>query len=114
MILFRAYRWLALVVGVLLAFCALVVYPAAHFARTGSDIQRFGESAGILWAAHGFIFMVYVVVAFLLSRRADWSIAFTVLMLVAGLIPLLIFFVERRVVQKVREETPELAEPHPV
>ena len=39
--------------------------------------------------------MVYVVVAFALSRRAGWTIGFTMLMLVAGLVPLLIFWVER-------------------
>lgn len=112
--MFRVYRWLAFVVGVLLAFCSLVVYPAAHLARDGTGLQKFGESAGILWAAHGFIFMIYVVVAFLLSRKADWSIAFTLLALIAGLVPLLIFYVERRVSQKVRDEAPELTDPEPV
>ena len=29
--------------------------------------------ASIMWLVHGWIFMVYVVVAFLLSRRANWS-----------------------------------------
>ncbi|CAN5482115.1 DUF3817 domain-containing protein [soil metagenome] len=111
MTLFRAYRVLALLVGVLLAFCALVAFPLRHFATHGTDLQRFGESASIMWVAHGWIFMIYVVVAFLLSRRADWTIPFTLLVLIAGLIPLLIFFVERRVSQKVRQETPELVVP---
>ena len=44
--------------------------------------------------------MVYVVVAFLLARKAGWCIGFTILALVAGLVPLLIFWVERRVVQQ--------------
>lgn len=114
MTLFRVYRWLAFVVGVLLAFCALVAFPLKYFTPAGSSLQSFGEDASIMWLAHGWIFMIYVVVAFLLSRRADWSIGFTVLALVAGLVPLLIFYVERRVTQKVREETPELTEPHPV
>ena len=39
---------------------------------------------------------------------------FTVLMLVAGLIPLLIFWVERKVTQKVRAENPELVGTSPV
>ncbi len=110
MTLFRAYRWLALVVGVLLAFCSLVALPLRYLATDGTDLQSFGESASIMWAVHGWVFMIYVVVAFLLSRRADWSIGFTVVALAAGLVPLLIFWVERRVAQKVREETPELAE----
>lgn len=113
MTLFRAYRWLALVVGVLLAVCALVAAPLKYLLTEGTDLQRFGDDLSILWLVHGWIFMIYVVVAFLLSRRADWTIGFTVLALVAGLVPLLIFYVERRVSQKVRAEAPELTEPHP-
>jgi integral membrane protein len=107
--LFVSYRVLALIVGVLLAFCSLVAFPLRHFATEGSDLQQFGESASILWVAHGWVFMIYVVVTFLLSRRSGWSIPFTVLTLAAGLIPLIIFWVERRVVERVRAEHPELA-----
>jgi integral membrane protein len=106
--LFNLYRVLALVVGVLLAFCALVAAPLKYLAEDGSDLQQFGEQASIMWLFHGWIFMLYVVVAFLLARRARWSVGFTLLMLVAGLVPLLIFWVEHRVVQKVRAENPEL------
>jgi integral membrane protein len=111
--LFSTYRVLAFIVGVLLAFCALVAAPLKYLASEGSSLQEFGESASILWVAHGWVFMIYVVVAFLLARRARWSIGFTVLMLVAGLIPLLIFWVEHQVVQKVRAENPELVGPSP-
>lgn len=114
MTLFNVYRVLAFVVGVLLAFCALVAMPLKYLATDGSSIQQFGESASIMWLFHGWIFMVYVVVAFLLARRARWSMAFTLLMLVAGLIPLLIFWVEHRVAQKVRAENPELVAPSAV
>ena len=109
--LFVSYRVLAFVVGVLLAFCSLVAFPLKYFTTEGSSIQQFGEDASIMWLFHGWIFMVYVVVAFLLARRARWSVGFTVLMLVAGLIPLLIFWVEHRVVQKIHAETPELVGP---
>lgn len=107
--LFPAYRVLALVVGVLLAVCALVAAPLKYLATEGSGLQTFGEDASILWLVHGWVFMVYVVVAFFLARRAGWTVGFTLLMLVAGLIPLLIFWVERQVVIKVRAETPEIA-----
>lgn len=109
--LFLSYRVLALVVGVLLAFCSLVAFPLKYFTAEGSDLQRFGEDASIMWLFHGWIFMVYVVVAFLLSRQAGWSIGFTLLVLAAGLVPLLIFFVERVVVRKVRTEL--VGEPGP-
>jgi integral membrane protein len=109
--LFNAYRILAFVVGVLLAFCALVAAPLKYLATEGSSLQQFGESASIMWLFHGWIFMVYVVVAFLLSRQLRWSIAFTILALAAGLIPLLIFWVEHKVTQKVRAENPEVVGP---
>jgi integral membrane protein len=107
--LFTSYRVLAFVVGVLLAFCSLVALPLKYLATEGGDLQRFGESASIMWVAHGWVFMIYVVVTFLLSRRAGWSAPFTVLTLAAGLIPLIIFWGERRVGAKVRAEHPELA-----
>ena len=106
--LLTAYRVLAIVVGVLLAFCSLVALPLKYLAAEGSTLQQFGEDASIMWLFHGWIFMVYVVVAFLLARKAGWSIGFTVVVLAAGLIPLLIFWVERRVMQKVRAENPDL------
>ncbi|CAI9402547.1 DUF3817 domain-containing protein [Nocardioides sp. T2.26MG-1] len=109
--LFQSYRVLAFVVGVLLAVCALVAAPLKYLLTEGGTLQQFGEDLSILWLFHGWIFMIYVVVAFLLARRARWSISFTLLMLIAGLVPLLIFWVEHRVVQKIRAETPELVGP---
>jgi integral membrane protein len=107
--LFTSYRVLAIIVGVLLAFCSLVALPLKYLATEGGDLQRFGESASIMWVAHGWVFMVYVVVTFLLARRAGWTVPFTVLALAAGLIPLVIFWVERTVARRMRDEYPELA-----
>ena len=107
MTLFNAYRVLAILVGVLLAFCSLVALPLRYLPADGTSLQTFGENASIMWVAHGWLFMVYVVVAFLLSRRAGWSWGFTGTALVAGLIPLLIFWVERRVTQRYRADMGE-------
>ncbi|MDR7253028.1 integral membrane protein [Nocardioides sp. BE266] len=107
--LFTTYRVLALVVGVALAFCALVAAPMKYLFPEGSSIQELGESLGILWALHGTLYMVYFLVALILAYRARWTPKFTALMLIAGLVPLLMFFVEHRVVQRVRTEYPELA-----
>jgi integral membrane protein len=106
--LVTTYRVLAYVVGILLAFCSLVALPLKYLATEGTTLQQFGEDASIMWLFHGWIFMVYVVVAFLLARKAGWSIAFTILALVAGLVPLLIFWVERRVMEKLETENPDL------
>jgi len=107
--LFWAYRVLAIVVGILLAFCSLVVLPSRYLARDGSSLQRFGETWSILWAVHGWVFIVYVVVSFLLWRQTRWTFPFALLVLVAGLIPLVIFWVERVVTRRIRAEHPELA-----
>jgi integral membrane protein len=106
--LFRAYRILAPVVGVLLTFNSFVVLPMKYLLTDGSDLQRLGEDLSVLWVLHGWFYMAYFVVAVLLARRSRWSVPFTLLALVAGLVPLLIFWVERQVVRRVRAEHPEL------
>jgi integral membrane protein len=107
--LFIAYRVLAIVVGLLLV--TLTVGMVLKYGLTeGTDLQTFGDSlTGVVALMHGWIYIVYVVVAFLLSRRAGWSLGFLALMLVAGLVPFLIFWVEHKVVADLRAEHPELA-----
>jgi len=105
--LVRAYRILAYVVGVLLAFGALVVLPCKYLLTDGSTLQRFGEDASIVWLFHGWIYLVYFIVTFLLAVRVRWTIPFTILVLVAGLIPLLIFWVEHWVMQRLKADNPE-------
>ena len=112
--LFWTYRVLAIVVGVLLAFCSFVALPLRYLPAQGTDLQRLGENLSIMWVAHGWVFMAYVVVTFLLARRLRWSIGYTVLNLAAGLIPLLIFWMEHQVNLKVRAEHPELVGPSAV
>ena len=106
--LFNAYRVLALVVGVLLVVGTLGSL-CKYLLTDGSTLQQLGDDLTPIWLIHGWIYIVYVVVAFLLSQKARWSIGQLVLMLVAGLVPVLIFWVERRVVQRLREDHPELA-----
>lgn len=107
--LFSAYRVLAPIVGVLLTFNSFVVLPLKYLMTDGTDLQRLGENLSFLWVVHGWFYMAYFVVAFLLARRCRWSIQFTLLMLVAGLVPVLIFWVERVVVRQVRAQFPEMA-----
>ena len=106
--LFLTYRALAFVVGVLLL--ALAVGMVLKYTLTeGTDLQTFGDSlTGTVALIHGWVYIVYVVVAFLLSRRAGWSLQYLVLMLLAGLIPVLIFWVEHNVAARLRAEHAEL------
>ena len=97
------YRVLAYVVGVLLVFCSLTSV-LKYGAADGSGPQQWGADLAWVWSIHGFIYMGYFAVALVLAVRARWSVAFIVLMLVAGLVPFLMFWVERRVTRTLREE----------
>ena len=99
--LFPTYRVRALIVGVLLVVGSLGSL-CKYLLTDGSALQELGEDLAFIWLIHGWIYMVYVVVAFLLARAARWSIQFTLLMLAAGLVPILIFFVEHQVAQRLR------------
>jgi integral membrane protein len=105
--LLPAYRFLAVVVGVLLTFLSLFVLPMKYLLTDGTHLQRLGEDLSVLWVLHGWFYMAYLVVAFLLARRGRWSMRFTLVMLVAGLVPILIFWVETQVVRRVRAEQGE-------
>lgn len=88
------YRVLAYVVGVgLLALVAAMVLKYAF--------DNAGPMA-VVGPAHGFLYAVYLVLAFDLALKARWSVKGTLLVLVAGMVPFLSFVVERRVTAKVR------------
>jgi integral membrane protein len=62
--------------------------------------------SGILeipWFAqlHGIVYMVYVVIAFDMSRRAKLSLRETFLVLIAGTIPVMSFIAENRIRRRV-------------
>lgn len=105
--LFGAYRILAYVVGVLL-IVGVLGSLADYLLPDGSALQRLGESLKPVWLGHGWIYMVYLVVAFLLTQKAKWTIPQFLVLLVAGLVPGLIFWVERRAAARLRAENPDL------
>jgi integral membrane protein len=81
---------MAYVTGVVLSTCCLFGFSFWPWSvSTGV--------AGIMWTAHGYLYMVYLVTAFMLAVRARWSIVKTVLVMAAGTIPLMSFVAERRV-----------------
>jgi integral membrane protein len=108
-LLFNAYRVLAPVVGVLLAILVFIGVPLKYIPAEGSALQTFGSDVtAVVGVGHGFLYMAYLVVAFLLWRQTRWPLPFAVLVLLAGLIPLVIFWVEKSVVRRFRAEHPEL------
>ena len=119
-----AYRVMATIVGVLLVVLILVGVPLANFdgssmwgifdstpawVTTGSDINNLGEViTTYLGVAHGWLYMIFLFSAFLLSRRSGWDLPFTLVTLVCGTVPILSFWAEHRATQRVRAEHPEL------
>ncbi|SFB20196.1 integral membrane protein [Nocardioides alpinus] len=119
-----AYRVMATIVGVLLVVLILVGVPLANFDGTsmwgvfdstpswvtpGSDINQLGEAiTTYLGVAHGWLYMIFLLSAFALSRRAGWDLPFTLVTLVCGTIPVLSFWAEHRATQRVRAEHPEV------
>lgn len=119
-----AYRVMATIVGVLLVVLCLIGVPLANFDGTpmwgvfdstplwvnpGSDAQNIGEAiTTYLGVAHGWLYMIFLLSAFLLSRRARWDLPFTLVTLLCGTVPLLSFWAEHRATKRVRAEHPEL------
>ena len=104
------YRVMATVVGVLLVVLILIGVPLANFdgssmwgvfpttpelVTPGSSVQQFGEAiTEYLGVAHGWLYMIFLVTAFLLGRRAHWEMPFLVVTLVCGTVPILSFWAE--------------------
>ena len=92
--LLLAYRVLANVVGVLLVILVFVGIPLNHLADQPIVSQ-------VVAPLHGYLYLIYVIVSFLLSRQLRLGMPRTLLVLLAGLVPFLTFIVERRLVRDV-------------
>jgi len=90
------FRVMAYIVGVFLLILVLVAMPLKYFADQPTLVAVVGP-------IHGFLYMVYLVAAFDLAVRAKWSFKRTVLVLLAGTIPVMSFIAERRATRWVRD-----------
>lgn len=98
--LFSAYRVLAIGVGVFL-LVACVDWLAHRVDSSVPDLWW-------LWMIHGYLYMAYLVVAIPFTRNAGWSLRYIALVIVAGLIPGLMFYVEHLVSERYKAENPDL------
>ena len=66
-------------------------------------ILKYSGIVEIPWFAqlHGIVYMVYVVIAFDMSRRAKLSLRDTFLVLIAGTIPVMSFIAESKIRRRV-------------
>jgi integral membrane protein len=83
------YRVIAYVVGVMLLLLVFVAMPLKYFADNQGPMDVIGP-------LHGFLFMVYLVGTFDLYRRVRWSFPRLVMTALAGTIPFLSFYAERK------------------
>jgi integral membrane protein len=95
---------MAYIVGTFLAILVLVGVPLKYWTSNGSDPQQAGEWITTwLGTAHGFLYMVFLVSAAMLARKARFPIGFTLLILVLGTVPILSFVGERLATGRVRQ-----------
>jgi integral membrane protein len=90
------YRIAAYVVGVLLMVLVFVAMPLKYLADSPGMVAVVGM-------VHGFLYMVYLAVAFDLAVRSKWTLQRTLLVLLAGTIPVMTFVAERKVAGWVAE-----------
>ena len=108
------YRVMATIVGVLLVVLILVGVHQKYLTADGSDVQQLGEwITTYLGVAHGWLYMIFLVTAFMLARRERWEPAFTVVTLICGTIPLVSFWAEHRATARVRREAADVERPAP-
>ena len=90
------YRVMAFVVGVtLLLFCVAIVLKY---------VTKSIESDSLVAIAHGWLFMIYVLLGLDLGFRMRWSFGRLLLMTLSGMVPFLSFYAEHKVTGWVREE----------
>lgn len=89
------YRLLAYAVGTLLVVLVFVGIPLRVLAGVG-------VVSHVVAPLHGWLFVVYLVAMVDLARRTGWDVKRMVLIALAGVVPLLTFWVERRVTREVQ------------
>ncbi|MEV6632343.1 DUF3817 domain-containing protein [Actinoplanes sp. NPDC051470] len=94
------YRIIAYIVGVVLIVLVLVGMPLKYLADNDTVVAGVGP-------AHGFLFILYVLATFDLGRRAQWPLSRMLLVMLAGTIPFLSFWAERKVTRNWISVNPE-------
>ena len=89
------YRVMAWIVGVLLVALILVAVPLKYAAGLDGPVAVIGT-------AHGWLYAIFFVTACDLALRARWTLKGSVLVLLAGTVPVLSFVAERIATRRTR------------
>lgn len=99
----KRYQVMAWIVGTLLIVLVLIGVPLKYLLADGSSPQHVGELiTTYLGIAHGWLYMIFLVAAAMLARSERWTPAFTITTLLAGTVPIVSFWAERRATAMVR------------
>ncbi|HEY0540539.1 MAG TPA: DUF3817 domain-containing protein [Actinoallomurus sp.] len=93
------YRVMAYVTGTLLIILFFVAVPLKIFAHDGTLSNLVGLPHGVV------CYPLYLLTTFDLYRRVRWPLSRVALIVLAGVIPFLTFYVERKVVAELRDRT---------
>ena len=86
------YRVMAYVTGVVLIVLCFVGIPL--------QVAGYPTVANNVGVVHGILYIIYLVFAWILSRKLELATKPTVIMLLAGTIPIMTFIVERWVTRR--------------
>jgi integral membrane protein len=79
---------MAYITGVLIIVVCFVGIPLQVAADNTFIVSQIGT-------VHGYLYIVYIIVAYILAQKLKMKLWPTILLLLAGTIPILTFFVER-------------------
>ncbi len=91
------YRVMAFIVGVGLVLLVFIGMPLQFLAHKKLGVE-------IVGTMHGYLYLLYLVMAADLARRARWRLGRILAVVAAGFVPFLAFVVEHRVYRQMREE----------
>lgn len=90
------YRIMAFVTGVvLLTGCLALILKAA-------DVPHMEPGTGLIWVAHGYLYLLYVIVTGVLGVKLRWPLLRYALVMLAGTIPTASFVAEHFVTRAAR------------
>ena len=92
------YRIMAFTTGIVLlaGTTALVLKDVVH-------VHHLEPGTGLLWVAHGYLYLLYVIATLNLGLKLRWPLLRVVLVMLAGTVPTMSFVAEHYVTRDTRE-----------
>ena len=94
------YRIMAFTTGFV-----LLAGTVALILKSVVGVPHMEPGTGLLWVAHGYLYLVYVATTLQLGLKLRWPLVRVVLVMLAGTIPTMSFVAEHFVTRSVRAST---------